>query len=94
MPAAIALAVAFVLLTQVALPVQSYWANRTSYPFSAGTLAGMVAWRFVWMSVFCFVSLTLLTRCFGRLVFGAVFALAVCVYLESGILSAGNEASS
>lgn len=88
-PVAFAMAMAFTLLTQVALPVQAYWANRASYPFSGWELAGTIAWRFAWMSVFCIVALELLSRCFGRLVFGAAFALAVCVYLESGILSTG-----
>lgn len=86
---AMAVALALALLTQVALPVQSFWANRLSYPFSGGELAAAVAWRFVLTWVLSGGSLILLARCFGRRVFGAAFALAVCLYLESGILSNG-----
>lgn len=89
MPSAIAVTLALTLLTQVALPLQSYWANRTSYPFSLVSLGGAIAWRFIWMSPLSFVVVLVLSKCFGRWVFGAVFAMSVCVYLESGILSNG-----
>lgn len=89
LPPAIAVVLALTLLTQVALPIQSYWANRASYPFSFGALAVAVSGRFAWMSALGIVAVTLLSRCFGRWVFGMVFALAVCIYLESGILSNG-----
>ena len=86
---AMAVALALMLLTQVALPIQSYWANRASYPFSFGVLAGALAWRFAWMSALGIVAATLLARCFGRGGVGVILALAVCVYLEAGILSNG-----
>lgn len=89
LPAAIAVSLSLGLLTQVALPIQSFWANRASYPFSFGELMGAVAVRFAWMSALGVVAVTSLSRCFGRWVFGMVFALAVCIYLESGILSNG-----
>lgn len=89
LPPAMAVAVTLTLLTQVALPVQSYWANRASYPFSPAELAGAIAWRFAWTSALGIAAAAALARCFGRRVYGAVFSLAVCLYLESGILSKG-----
>lgn len=87
LPPAVAVATAFSLLTQVALPVQSYLANRASYPFSFGDLAMATAWPFAWISVLAMVSLLLLSRYFGRWVFGAMLALTLCVDLEAAILS-------
>lgn len=89
LPAAVAAGVALALLAQVALPVQSYLANRASFPFSPGELAGAVWWRFGLMAAWCTLSAAVLARSFGRWVFGVFLAMAVCVYLESGILSNG-----
>ena len=88
-PTAVAVALALAFLTQMALPIQSYWANRASYPFPSRALAAALAWRSAWMSALCIASVALLSRCFGRWIFGIAFALAVCVYLEAGILSNG-----
>lgn len=88
-PPALALALTFAFLIQVALPIQSYWANRASYPFPFPALVGSVACRFAGLSALGMTSLALLSKCFGRWVFGAVLALAVCMYLEAGILSNG-----
>lgn len=82
-------ALALAALMQVALPIQSYLANQSAYPFTFGALAGALAVRFAWTFAICAVAIGLLGRCFGRWVLGAVLAFAVCVYLESGILSAG-----
>ena len=87
LPPAIAVAIAFSLLTQVALPVQSYWANRASYPFSFSELAVAIACPFAWISMLTMVSLLLLARYFGRWVFGAMLALTLCVDLEAVVLS-------
>lgn len=89
LPAAIAAGVALALLAQVALPVQSYLANRASFAFSPGELLGAVWWRFAVMAAWCALSAAVLAKCFGRWVFGMFLAVAVCVYLESGILSNG-----
>jgi hypothetical protein len=86
---AVSVVLALLLLTHVALPIQSFWANRASYPFTFGALVGALAWPFAWMSVLGIIGMTLLARCFGRWVFGVMLALAVCVYLEAGLLSAG-----
>lgn len=88
-PSAALVALALTALMQVALPVQSYWANPSAYPFSAGELCGAVAMRFAWVFALSLVAIGSLARCFGRWVLGAALAFAVCVYLESGILSAG-----
>lgn len=87
-PAVAGVALALTLLMQVALPVQSYLANRSAYAFSAGELFGAVGVRFVWMGAVVAAALGLLTRCFGRWVLSASLAFGVCVYLESGALSA------
>lgn len=89
LPSAISLVLVLMLLTKVALPIQSYWANRASYAFPFGSLAGALAWSFVWNSVLGIVAVTMLAKFFGRWVFGVILALAICVYLESGILSNG-----
>lgn len=89
LPSATLTALTLTVLMQVALPIQSYWANQSSYPFVFGALARAVALRFFWMFVLTTAAVSLLTRCFGRWVLGTMLAFAVCVYLESGILSAG-----
>lgn len=88
-PPAIVVALALTSLTQLALPIQSFWANQASYPFPFGELAVAVVGRFAWMALLGIVSVTLLARCFGRRVFGVVLAMAACIYLEAGILSNG-----
>lgn len=86
---ALAMTLALTLLTQVILPLQSYWTNQSSYPFSFGELAEAVAWRFAWISVLGTLAVLLLARSFGRIVFSVVFAVTVCMYLEAAILSNG-----
>lgn len=76
-------------LMRVALPVQSYLVNQSAYPFSPGVLTTFVVLRFAWMFAVTVVSLGLLSRCFGRWVLGGVLSFAVCVYLETGLLSTG-----
>lgn len=81
-------AFALTLLIQVALPVQSYLANQSAYGFSSGELLGAVAVRFVWVGLLATVAFGLLARYFGRWVLSAALAWGICIYLESGILSA------
>lgn len=88
LPSSALVALALAVLMQVALPIQSYLANQSSYPFSFGALAGSVALRFSLLFVLATTSISLLVWCFGRWVLGAVSAFVACVYLESGILSA------
>lgn len=88
-PAVVLVTLSLTVLLQVALPVQSYWANQSAYPFSFRALAGTLAVRFPGAFVLSVVSIGLLSRCFGRWVLGVVLAFAVCMYLESGILSVG-----
>lgn len=90
-PSVLGMALVLTLLMQVALPMQSYLANRAAYSFSVEELGGAVALRFAWMSVLTIAALGLLVRYFGSWVLGMTFAFAICVYLESGILSNGLE---
>lgn len=83
---AAALAFALALLLQMALPVQSYMANRSAFPFAASELAWTVAWHFLAMWTVATLALFFLARCFGRWVMAPVLAFTVCAYLESGIL--------
>lgn len=89
LPSALGVSLVLTVLMQVALPVQSWLANQSAYPFSAGNLALAVAWRAVWVFALSAAALGVLGRCFGRWVLGATLAFAVCVYLESGILAEG-----
>lgn len=88
-PAVMGVALALAVLMQVALPVQTYVANRSSFPCGPGEFFGAVAWRFAAAVVLGGMALGLLARCFGRWVLAPVLAFAGCAYLESGILSVG-----
>ena len=83
----VALALAFLL--DVVLPLQSFLANRSAFPFSLADLGADMAVRFALSLGAGTVALLLLCRCFGRWVLAPVLAFAGCVYLESGVLSIG-----
>jgi len=89
LPSVAGVAFAATLLMQIALPMQSYVANQSSFPFTARELSLALALRF--LSVFPLGALCLgvLGRRFGRLALSLAFAFAICAYLESGILSEG-----
>jgi hypothetical protein len=89
LPAALGVAFALALLLQVALPLQSYLANRSAFPFALAELGGCMAVRFALFLGAGTLALLLSARCFGRWVLAPVLAFAVCVYLESGVLSIG-----
>ena len=88
-PSVVCVSLVATALMQVALPLQSYLANRMDYPFSPGSLVMPISIRFLWVAVLSILSIGVLARCFGRWVLSMVFAFSVCVYLESGILSNG-----
>lgn len=88
-PSVLSVALSLTLLMHVALPIQSYWANQSSYPFSSGAFLNAVSIHFVWASILAVVALGFLSRCFGRGVLGMGLACAVCIYLESGFLAIG-----
>ena len=88
-PSVVCVSLVAVALMQVALPVQSYLANRMDYPFSPSSLLAPILVRFILAGMLSVVSITLLTRCLGRWILGVVLAFSICVYLESGILSNG-----
>ena len=90
LPSALGIALALSLLMQVSLPIQSYVANRSAFPFSLGELCGTVTVRFVITVALSGVALGLLARCFGRWTLALALAFVVCAYLESGILSGGE----
>lgn len=89
LPSVLGVAFALSLLMQVALPVQSCVSNQSAFPFTPWELCGFLAVRFMVSWAAGVACLFLLARTFGRWVLSAVFAFAVCAYLESGILSAG-----
>ena len=90
LPAVLGVSVALALLMQVALPIQSYIANKSSFPFTLTALCGAVSVRFALLFVWDTLALFLLTYCFGRWILAPVFAFTVCAYLESGILATGQ----
>ena len=81
---------ALTLLMQVALPIQSYIANQSSFPFTFPALCGAVFIRFCLFFAWNTLAIFLLARCFGRWMLAPVLAFTVCAYLESGILAAGQ----
>lgn len=88
-PSVLGMAFVFALLFQVALPIQSYVANRSAFPFMPGELGGAIVVRFAVALALGGLALGLLARCFGRWVLAPVLAFAACAYLESGVLSIG-----
>lgn len=88
-PSVLGVAFALALLMQVTLPVQSYVANRTAFPFSPRELGVVLAVRFSVTMALGVLALGLLVRCFGRWILALALAVTVCAYLEAGILSAG-----
>lgn len=89
LPSVAGVTFATALLMQVALPVQSYVANQSSFPFTPWELCAGLAVRFLLALALGMACFGVLSRRFGRLVLSLAFAFAVCVYLESGILSEG-----
>lgn len=90
LPSVLGVSLALTLLMQVALPIQSYIANKSSFPFTLTALCVAVSARFALLFVWDTLALFLLTHCFGRWILAPVFAFTVCAYLESGILAAGQ----
>lgn len=89
LPSVLGVAFALSLLMQVALPVQSCVSNQSAFPFTPWELCAGLAACFLLSLALETACLGVLSRCFGRLVLSLAFAFAVCVYLESGILSEG-----
>ena len=88
-PSAAGVVLPLALLTVVVLPVGSYVANRSAFPFPPGELARAIAWRFPLAWGLGTAALALLARCFGRWVMAPVLAFAFCAHLESAVLSSG-----
>lgn len=90
LPSVLGVSLALTLLMQVALPIQSYIANQSSFPFTFPALCGAVFMRFFLLFAWNTLAIFLLARCFGRWILAPVLAFTVCAYLESGILAAGH----
>lgn len=89
LPGVVGVALALALLLGVVLPLQSYLANRSAFPFTVAELGGDMAVRFALFLGLGTLALLWLATCFGRWVLAPVLAFSVCAYLESGILSIG-----
>ena len=90
LPSVLGVSLALTLLMQVALQIQSYIANQSSFPFTFPALCGAVALSFFPWLAWNTLAIFLLAWCFGRWVLAPLFAFSVCAYLESGILAAGQ----
>ncbi|MBP5786197.1 MAG: sulfatase-like hydrolase/transferase, partial [Kiritimatiellae bacterium] len=77
------------LLMELVLPVQSYLANQSAFPYPLDQACGALFFRFVVAFALGGLALWCLVRCFGQWVLSMVMAFAVCAYLESGVLSIG-----
>ena len=73
----------------VAVPVQSWVGNESAFPFSEGELACWTGMRFALGWAGWAAGLWLLSGCFGEWVLGGGLSFGICVWLETGVLSAG-----
>ena len=73
----------------VAVPVQSWLGNESAFPFSGAELACWAGMRFALGWAGWAVGLWMLAGCFGEWVLGAGLAFGACIWLETGVLSAG-----
>lgn len=89
LPSVAGVSFALAFLMQIALPVQSYVANQSCFPFTPGELGLAAGLRFVLALAWAFAALAVLGRRFGRWPLSLALAFVVCVYLESGPLSHG-----
>ncbi len=85
--AAAGVGLALAALTHLALPVSSFVANRSAFPFGPGELALELAWRFPLAWGLAAAALYLLARGFGQWILAPVLAFALCAHLESGVLA-------
>lgn len=85
----IAIAVSLAAFLCVVLPVQTYMANASLFVFTPGRLAFELTVLFVAMVAAVWLVLATLGRFLGGFLQAVFVAALVCVYLESGILSAG-----
>ena len=82
-------AFALAILMELVLPVQSYLANQSAFPYPLSQACGALVFRFGVAFFLGGFALWCLVRCFGQWVLSMVMAFAVCAYLESGVLSIG-----
>ena len=84
-----ATAVSLAAFLCIVLPVQTYLANASLFVFTSGRLALELTILFVAMAAALWLLLAAVGRFLGGFLQAVFVAALVCVYLESGILSAG-----
>lgn len=82
-------AVVFSVFLVLVLPVQSYLANRVSFPYAVGDLLKELVVDVLGCCVVLTLALACLRRALGGFVLTALFGLLVYFYLATGILAAG-----
>ena len=82
-------AVAVAAVLAVMLPLQAFLGNSSLYPFGLCRLLAELGVVFVALSLVLFALLAVSSRFLRGALHGPLLGAAVCVYLESGILSAG-----
>ena len=85
----VAIAVSLAAFLCVVLPVQTYLTNASLFVFTPGRLAFELTVLFVAMTAAVWFLLATVGRFLGGFLQTVIVAAFVCVYLESGILSAG-----
>ena len=87
LPSVLGVSLALTLLMQVTLPIQSYIANQSSFPFTLPALCGAVAMRFVLLFAWNTLAIFLLTRLsifggksgeFPKISFKGLHYIAIC----------------
>jgi len=85
----ISIAASLAAFVAVVLPVQTYMANASLFVFSAARLAIETGALFVTLTAVLWLLLATAGRFLGAALQALLTALLACLYLESGILSAG-----
>ena len=85
----VAIAVSLAAFLCIVLPVQTYLANASLFVFTPGRLALELTILFVAMAAAVWLLLATVGRFLGGFLQAVFVAALVCVYMESGILSAG-----
>lgn len=89
---ALSAAAVFALVWHILLPLQTYWGNRSEFPFPVAELVSALLPRFAATTAAGTLALTLLGACFGVWIPWMVVATAVGFHLESVFLSFGLPA--
>ena len=82
-------AAALAAVVALVVPLQAFIGNASLYPFGAGRLVAELAAVFAALTLVFFALLRISSRFLRGALHGLLLGAAVCVYLESGMLSAG-----